>query len=390
MREFASSIGKKNFFTFGEVASNEEELARYTGRFAGDPDDLVGVDASLDFPLFFTLPSVIKGLPGHPPINLANLYEHRKNVQRGGLGQGAVISSHGEASRFFLPFLDNHDQRNRFRFVDPANPSRFDDQLTMAVGCLFGLQGIPVLYYGTEQGLHGAGDSDQNVREALWGREGTPFDTNNPFYQAIREIAAVRAGQPALRYGRQYFRQISGSGLEFGISQSAPGIIALSRILNDMEVVVVANAFTNTGFSGFALVDFSLNPDGSSLNLLYSNKGTSAASPGTVITRDRGTRDRRRNKRRTLPRDTLHPATHGNPNLRPTFPMKRLDYKVLPVRSGASSAPSPAPTRWSLWPRPCLWRRPSPARAVAAYRVASPRRWHAPPQEFSGCEERFV
>src|SRR5512147_1645735 len=88
MREFASSIGKNNFFTFGEVASNEEELARYTGRFAGDPDDLVGVDASLDFPLFFTLPGVIKGLPGNFPINLANLYEHRKNVERGGLGQG--------------------------------------------------------------------------------------------------------------------------------------------------------------------------------------------------------------------------------------------------------------------------------------------------------------
>jgi hypothetical protein len=56
-----------------------------------------------------------------------------------------------------------------------------------------------------------------------------------------------------------------------------------------MEVVVVANAFTNTGFSGFVLVDFSLNPDGSGLNLLYSNKGTSATPPGRVITRDRDT-----------------------------------------------------------------------------------------------------
>lgn len=289
MREFASSIGKKNFFTFGEVAGSEEEVARYTGRFAGDADDFVGVDACLDFPLFFILPGTVKGLPGNAPINLANLYEHRKNVQRGGLGHGAVISSHGEASRFFLPFLDNHDQHNRFRFVDPANPSHFDDQLTMAVGCLFGLQGIPVLYYGTEQGLHGAGDSDQNVREALWGKEGTPFDANNPFYHAIREIAAVRAGQPALRYGRQYFRQVSGSGREFGISQSAPGIIAFSRILNDMEVVVVANAFTNTGFPGFVLVDFSLNPPGSRPNLLYSNKGTSATPPEKVIQKDKGT-----------------------------------------------------------------------------------------------------
>lgn len=90
-----------------------------------------------------------------------------------------------------------------------------------------------------------------------------------------------------LRCGWQYSRQVSGSGL--GIFQSAPGIIAFSRILNEVEVVVVANTFTNTGFSGFVLVDFSLDPDDSSVNLLYSNKGAGATPPGTVITRDRGT-----------------------------------------------------------------------------------------------------
>jgi hypothetical protein len=56
-----------------------------------------------------------------------------------------------------------------------------------------------------------------------------------------------------------------------------------------VEVLVVANAFTNAGFSGFVLVDFSLNPDSSNLNLLYSNKGPSATQPGAVITRDSGT-----------------------------------------------------------------------------------------------------
>jgi len=38
----------------------------------------------------------------------------------------------------------------------------------LAITVLFGLQGIPCLYYGTEQGLHGRGHSDQFVREALW------------------------------------------------------------------------------------------------------------------------------------------------------------------------------------------------------------------------------
>jgi glycosidase len=288
MREYALSIGKKNFFTFGEVVGGEEELANYTGRFAGDPDDLFGVDAALDFPLNSVLPGVVKGMPDNPPSRLVDLYENRRRVQRGGLGQGAVISSHGEASRFFATFLDNHDRHNRFRFVDPEDPNRFDDQIAMGVGCLFGLQGIPVLYYGTEQGLHGSGKTDRAVREALWGKPGG-FDTQNPFFLAIQAIAAIRANQPALRYGRQYFRQVSGSGLEFAVSTGAPGIIAFSRVLNDREVVVIANPFTNSRFDGEVLVDFALHPDGSSLPLLYSNKSAGASPPGSVVTKARGT-----------------------------------------------------------------------------------------------------
>lgn len=299
IREYALSIGKRNFFTFGEVLAGEEKLAEYTGRFAADPDDLVGVDAALDFPLFFTLPGVAKGFTA--PIDLANLYEHRKDVQRRGFGKGAVISSHGESSRFFTTFLDNHDgvegNRRRIRFEDPSDPEKFDDQVTAAVAGLFALQGIPVLYYGTEQGLHGfdpAGKSDLFVREALWGRFPNPsqsFDQNSKFYKAIRDISAVRDGQPALRYGRQYFRQISGSGTAFGFSRTAPGILAFARILNDMEVVVIANTdfrAEHPAFSGFAIVDFALNPDSSSLNLLYSNKGAAATQPGPITTRPKG------------------------------------------------------------------------------------------------------
>jgi len=282
MREFALSIGKKNFFTFGEVFDSEEQLARYTGRFASDRDDLVGVDAALDFPLHFTLPDVVKGFKA--PADLANLYEYRKRVQRGETGQGVLISSHGEASEFFTTFLDNHDQNSRFRYSAPDDPHRFDPQVSIGVGCLFALLGIPVLYYGTEQGLHGAGDSDQNVREALWGKPDA-FDTNDPLYQAVQQIAAVRARQPALRYGRQYFRGISGSSVDFGISTAAPGIVAFSRILNDGEVVVLANTLTNRPFSGFVIVDFGLNPDGSAMEILYSNQGAIATLPGPVTTK---------------------------------------------------------------------------------------------------------
>src|SRR4051794_3645400 len=63
LREYALSIGKKNFFTFGEVYDNEEKIAAYVGRnTVTDSSDLIGVDAALDFPLFYALPWVAKGL----------------------------------------------------------------------------------------------------------------------------------------------------------------------------------------------------------------------------------------------------------------------------------------------------------------------------------------
>ena len=190
MREYASSIGKKNFFTFGEVYDNEEQIARFIGRHASEAGDLVGVDAALDFPLFFRLPAMAKGQLA--PSEVIEMFEHRKEVERD------VISSHGEASRFFVTFLDNHDQHSRFYFSPVEDPMRFADQLTLGVGCLFALQGIPCLYYGTEQGLHGSGGEDAAVREALWGKPNA-FERTHPFYVTIQRLAQVRRSQPALR-----------------------------------------------------------------------------------------------------------------------------------------------------------------------------------------------
>ncbi|MCI0693470.1 alpha-amylase [candidate division KSB1 bacterium] len=268
IREFAFSIGKKEFFTFGEIYDNEDKIARYIGRNAMEDSDLIGVDAALDFPLFYKLPDVAKG---HlPPTEVINMFEYRRRVQHG------TISSQGEASKFFVTFLDNHDQHQRFYFSDPNDPHRYDDQVALAAGCLFALQGIPCLYYGTEQGLHGAGGTLEAVREALWGRPNA-FDPQNPFYQAIQKIAAMRDRQPALRYGRQYFRQISGDGVHFGFSNFPSGVLAFSRILSDQEVIVTANTNSQSEWQGEVLVDFAINPVGSIYQILFSNKSNSAA-----------------------------------------------------------------------------------------------------------------
>ena len=135
---------------------------------------------------------------------------------------------------------------------------------------MLSLPGIPCLYYGTEQGLHGRG-SDAAVREALWGGPG--FRQDNPFYIAIRAMSVVRSEQAAMRYGRFYFRPLSGDGQNFGVSAFLNGVLAFSRILNDAEVVVVANTSKTMPTAPIhVIVDDALNPVGKQMQIQYSNK----------------------------------------------------------------------------------------------------------------------
>jgi glycosidase len=280
MREFALSIGKKNFFTFGEVYDDEDKIARFIGRSTHVEDDMIGVDAALDFPLFFKLPKVAKGQLA--PSEVIALFERRKQVQRG------LIGSHGETSQFFVTFLDNHDMAERFYYSDPNDPHRYDGQLTLGLTCMFALQGIPCVYYGAEQGCHGHGSGPEAVREALWGkgegRSRLAFDPKHPFFGIIKQLTAARNAHPALRYGRQYFRPISGNGADFGASTMSPGVLAFSRILNDMEVVVVANTNTQAEWQGEVIVDYALNPIGTTYQVIFSNVGPSET---TVVVADK-------------------------------------------------------------------------------------------------------
>jgi glycosidase len=266
IREFALSIGKKNFFTFGEVLDGtaEQDIARFIGRntsTGGDANSLVGVDAALDYPLFNNLKPIIKGFGA--PTNLINMYQFRKQTEQ------YILSSHGDATRYFVTFLDNHDMKERLRFEQPGNPTQYDDQVTMGIGCLYGLPGIPCVYYGTEQGLHGAG-SDPAVREALWGLV-PGFPTGSSFYPSLGALAKVRSSVPALRYGRYYFRPISGDDTNFGVSVFQGGILAWSRILNDAEVVLVANTSAVQTVSVDVIVEISLSKAGDQLHVLFSN-----------------------------------------------------------------------------------------------------------------------
>ncbi len=282
IREFALSIGKKNFFTFGEIYDDENTIDSFVGRNSTDINgDGYGIDAALDFPLFFILPAIAKGQGD--VAALRKVFHDRKLVEKG------ILSSHGEAGKFFVTFLDNHDQNQRFNL--PGTPAL---QITTGLAVLFCLQGIPCLYYGTEQGLDGTKDAHGNaslgalesVREALWGKPGA-FNPSAVFYQQVQLFSALRNNEPALRYGRLYFREVSGNGHDFGHAAGQGGVLAFSRILSDREVLLVANTHPVQPFEGFILIDSDLNRSGNAMNIVYSNLGTAGRA---ALTRTAGAR----------------------------------------------------------------------------------------------------
>ena len=271
IREFAQTLGKRNFFTIGEIYDDEYQINRFVGRHSTATEGF-GIDAALDYPLYFKLPGIAKGLQN--VSELAGVFDSRKRVEAGDNNlKQPLISSHGEAGRYFVTFLDNHDQSQRFN-----NPLAKQEQVSMGMALLFCLQGIPAIYYGTEQGLTGTIDAqgypdlvnNESVREALWGKS-KPFDRGHLLYRQLQALSKLREKQSALRFGRLYFRQVSGNGLDFGYSSGAGGLVAFSRVISDIEVLVVANTNTQAPFDGLVVQDPDLNRHPRKMHVVYSN-----------------------------------------------------------------------------------------------------------------------
>ncbi|KAH7136192.1 glycoside hydrolase superfamily [Dendryphion nanum] len=78
-------------------------------------------------------------------------------------------------------FLDNHDNP---RWLNQKNDHTL---LKNALAFVILSRGIPILYYGTEQGY--TGGADPANREDLWRSN---FDTSSPLYRAITKLTAAR------------------------------------------------------------------------------------------------------------------------------------------------------------------------------------------------------
>jgi glycosidase len=271
IREYAYSLGKRRFFLFGELATPSDPLIdQYIGPNTSiqDGNDTVffGADSLLDFRLAeggsgdVGLRDVIKGFAG--PESLFN----RLGAQR----QRAL--NRGELGRYLVTFVDNHDS-----FWQPAG--RFgngapDEQVIAAIGYLLCSLGTSCIYYGTEQGFQGSG-GDNRMREAMFdvntaGRN--LLNTSCTIYREISKIAEVTRNTAQLRFGRMYFRQISGNGRDFGFPYGTNYTLAFSRVLYNEEVLVAYNV-SNQNRSDSIVIDATMHRPGDALNFLYGKAG---------------------------------------------------------------------------------------------------------------------
>lgn len=137
--------------------------------FDGDPAYLAGYASSM---------------PGL--LNYATYYPMNNFYQQKGSSQALVDMMNTISNTFPDPsalgsFLDNHDNP---RWLNQKNDVTL---LKNALAFVILSRGIPILYYGTEQGY--SGGADPANREDLWR---SSFNTNSDLYQAIKKLTGAR------------------------------------------------------------------------------------------------------------------------------------------------------------------------------------------------------
>ncbi|MBN8836176.1 MAG: alpha-amylase [Sphingobacteriia bacterium] len=266
VREYAYSLGKKNFFLFGELVGADAMASKYMGPKTlttyNDQNIYCGLNSVLDFQLYFVLEGVIKGKDS--PHKLIERYEE---LQKNALDRG-------EYGEYLVTFLDNHDQiGNEFkhRFGHNAEP----EQVIAGVAFLLCALGTPCIYYGTEQGLDGCGRGDRYIRECLFNPNDKNTDILNQqseIYKAIASIAKFRSENNVMRFGRMFIRETSTDGVHFHLPECNKCTLAFSRVLYNQEVLFVFNSSAHEVKNEYILVDCQLNRDKKWMTTVYGKK----------------------------------------------------------------------------------------------------------------------
>ncbi|KQW82992.1 alpha-amylase family glycosyl hydrolase [Brevundimonas sp. Root1279] len=229
--ERARAKGIPNFHIFGETYD-------FTSGTAAMHTVVDGLPTVLDFAYQRVVQNLVTGKGGGP-------------ADMGYLLMEDPIYAGGEATARKLPtFTGNHDMGRIGHLILKDMPDVSDaellDRAALAHALVILGRGVPVIYYGDEQGFTGDGD-DRRARQDMFetrvgsyaddrriGAASETFDANADMYRRIAEMTRARAADARLRHGRVVTRT----------ADQEPGILALSRLDDDGETLVVFNTST--------------------------------------------------------------------------------------------------------------------------------------------------
>lgn len=266
IHSFAKSLGKENFIIIGEITGGKDLAMDIKKK--GNLDAALGINSVPE--------SLEKGVKGYQDLKTYfDLFDNDKK-------------SAGENKKWFrnevVTMFDDHDMVSQ----GEAYKGRFCADKGTAKLILNGIftnvftNGIPCIYYGTEQGFDGSGPHDRYIRESMFGGNFGAFRTKDrhffregdTLHPQISAMLRVRKEQAALKTGSQFYRMISEDGKNFFYPQPPKGkryagIMAWSRFYKGEEIVLAINSNTDQEKNIFVMIDNTLHQEGAIFECLF-------------------------------------------------------------------------------------------------------------------------
>ncbi len=217
------AVTEQHFYMVGETfTGNKSTIAYYV-----DPSTML--DGQFDFPMRNALVSTLL-------IRAASMQDLDNFLSDNDGYYGAGIMS---------TFVGNHDVPRSIHFAQdspvwsdpwadgknlawnnkPSLPGQLSafERVANAFAVLFTLPGVPLIYYGDEVGLPGAGDPD-NRRFMQW----SGYTAGQTFLRdRIATLASIRADHPALRRGSRTTLSVTNDTLAYRMNEAADEVVVV-------------------------------------------------------------------------------------------------------------------------------------------------------------------
>ena len=280
IRRYARSLGKTNFFMFGEAFDgNDALLGSYT---QGE-----GVDSVFYFSAKYRIFNGVFG-QGGATRQVQALYDERRALDDSALipeddptqpryserpKENGVVDAQGmglPSRELLVQFMDNHDvPRFLYEFPDVR-------KLHSALVYQLTADGIPCIYYGTEQDFRGG--PDPSNREDMWNSD---FKTTGDTFRLTQKLTGLRRKHEALRRGRMVFRWST----EHTGDEMDAGILGFERETATSRVLVVMNVHDTHASrtrDGSAAMPTGFAPGTVLVDALNANETYTVAADGTL------------------------------------------------------------------------------------------------------------